>query len=64
MLTFIMHITHRDYESPSKVQVRVFDDYIEIWNPGRLPGGWTIERLKQKHESIPKNPLFLSNCSG
>lgn len=52
-------IAHRDYESPSKVQVRVFDDYIEIWNPGRLPAGWTIERLKQKHESIPKNPLLF-----
>jgi ATP-dependent DNA helicase RecG len=52
-------IAHRDYESPSKVQVRVFDDYIEIWNPGRLPEGWTVERLKQKHESIPKNPLLF-----
>jgi len=52
-------IVHRDYLSPSKVQVRVFDNYIEIWNPGRLPEGWTIEKLKQKHESIPKNPLLF-----
>jgi len=52
-------VVHRDYESTAKVQIRVFDDYIEIWNPGRLPAGWTVERLKQKHESIPKNPLLF-----
>lgn len=52
-------VVHRDYESPSKVQVRVFNDRIEIWNPGRLPRGWTVERLKQKHESIPRNPLLF-----
>jgi len=52
-------VVHRDWESPSKVQVRVFDDYIEIWNPGKLPDGWTVEKLKQKHESIPKNPLLF-----
>ncbi|GAG17889.1 unnamed protein product, partial [marine sediment metagenome] len=35
-------VVHRDYLSPSKVQVRIFDDYIEIWNPGGLPNGWTV----------------------
>lgn len=52
-------IVHRDYLSPSKVQVRVFDDYLEIWNPGALPKGWTVEKLKQKHESIPRNPVLF-----
>lgn len=37
-----------------------FDDTIEVWNPGSLPDNWTVEKLKQKHESIPKN-LLIAN---
>ena len=51
-------ICHRDYQSTANVQVRVFDDRIEVWNPGRLPEGWTVEKLKEKHESKPFNPLI------
>ncbi len=51
-------ICHRDYRSTAKIQVRIFDDRIEFWNPGRLPVGWTVEKLKQKHESRPFNPLI------
>ncbi|MBA7670997.1 hypothetical protein ES703_79146 [subsurface metagenome] len=51
-------IAHRDYWSVSKVQVRIFDDRMEFWNPGRLPEGWTVKILKEKHESIPPNPLI------
>ena len=49
-------ISHRDYETTSKVQVRIFDDRMEFWNPGRLPEGWTVETLRHVHESIPGNP--------
>ncbi len=51
-------IAHRDYRSSSKVQVRIFDDRIEFWNPGILPKGWTAETFKRKHESKPFNPLI------
>jgi len=51
-------ICHRDYESSSNVQIRIFDDRIEVWNPGSLPEGWTVDTLKRRHESRPKNPLI------
>ncbi|MFH1077523.1 MAG: ATP-binding protein [Pseudomonadota bacterium] len=52
-------VVHRDYESPSKVQVRVFDSSIELWNPGVLPSDITIEDLKKEHRSVPRNPLLF-----
>jgi len=51
-------IVHRDYRIPAKAQIRIFDDRIEFWNPGRLPEGWTVETLKTDHTSEPFNPLI------
>lgn len=53
-------ICHRDYESAANVQIRIFDDRIEVWNPGELPEGLTIEKLKGEHESKPRN-LLIAN---
>ena len=50
---------HRDYESPSKVRVRIFDDRIEVWSPGTLPDEITIEDLGREHISVPRNPLLF-----
>jgi ATP-dependent DNA helicase RecG len=54
-------ICHRDYEDTGNVQVRIFDDRIEVWNPGTLPKGLTIEDLKGEHRSQPHNTL-LAEC--
>ena len=54
-------LCHREYETTASVQVRIFDDRMEFWNPGRLPEGWTVETLKQKHKSQPYNPLLLEH---
>jgi ATP-dependent DNA helicase RecG len=54
-------VCHRDYESSGSVQIRIFDDRIEIWNPGQLPESLTVEDLKKKHESKPRNRL-IARC--
>ena len=51
-------IAHRDYNSNGAVQIMVFADRVEIWNPGRLSSQLTIERLKKPHTSYPFNPLI------
>ena len=38
-------IVHRDYMSSSDSMIRIFDDRIEFFNPGRLMAGLSIEQL-------------------
>ena len=49
-------LCHRDYASVGTVQVRIYDDRLEVWNPGRLPPDLTIEALYRQHASHPRNP--------
>ncbi len=51
-------VAHRDYASNASVQVMLFSDRLEIWNPGELPPPLTMERLRVPHPSIPRNPLI------
>jgi len=51
-------ICHRNYEEKGNVQIRVFDDYLEVWSPGELPSSLTPKDLKKTHKSIPRNPLI------
>ena len=50
-------IAHRDYASNASVQVMLFSDRLEIWNPGELPPPLTFEKLRLPHGSFPRNPL-------
>jgi ATP-dependent DNA helicase RecG len=53
---------HRDYSSyGARIQVSVFDDMIEIWNPGLLPEGIKIADLSKQHASIARNPLIADS---
>ena len=47
-------IIHKDYSSTFSF-LRVYDDRLEIWNPGLLPEQLTIESLKRNHSSYPRN---------
>ncbi len=51
-------VTHRDYTSNASVQVMLFADRLEVWNPGELPPTLTLEKLRKPHASIPHNPLI------
>ncbi len=52
-------IIHKDYAS-TFIFLRVYDDQLNIWNPGRLPDTLSIEQLKQKHSSYPRNRLIAN----
>ena len=47
-------IIHKDYTGPH-IQMKVWNDRIEIWNKGRLPEDWTVETLLEDHDSEPRN---------
>jgi len=51
-------VAHRDYTSHASVQVSLFADRLEVWNPGELPPSLTIKQLRVPHASIPRNPLL------
>lgn len=42
----------------SSVQVMLFKDRLEVWNPGKLPQGMTIAKLNKEHTSNPVNPIL------
>lgn len=39
-------VAHRDYASAAAIQVYVFADRVEVWNPGELPLSLTPESLR------------------
>lgn len=54
-------ICHRDYQINSNVQISIFDDRVEIWGCGPLPGKLTVDDLKVEHNSYPRNKL-IAKC--
>ncbi|MCD5401471.1 hypothetical protein LR013_02595 [candidate division NPL-UPA2 bacterium] len=48
-------VCHRDYTIPSNAEVRIYDDKLIVWSPGKLPLGITIEDLYKPHSSTLRN---------
>lgn len=47
---------NKDYAESSPIQIRVYENKLEIVNGGILPEGWTVETLLSSHRSMPYNP--------
>jgi len=52
-------LIHRDYFNIANfILIKVYDDRIWFYNPGRLTEGITIGELKKQHGSFLRNPLI------
>ena len=57
--SIINALSHCDYSiRGGAVNIAVYDDRVEVNNAGGLPAGITVEKLKSKHSSYPRNPLI------
>jgi ATP-dependent DNA helicase RecG len=54
-------IINKDYAALNPIHIRIYDEKVEIYNSGKLPSGWTVEHLKEEHDSKPFNP-FIANA--
>ncbi len=52
-------LIHRDYFVSAPVRLFIFDDRVEIINPGNLPDHLTIEKIRAGN-SIQRNPILAS----
>lgn len=52
-------IIHKDYSS-TQILLSIYDDRLQIWNPGNLPEELSIEDLKRDHSSYPRNRNIAS----
>ncbi len=52
-------LCHRDYFKPEANKISIFQNRVEIWNPGNFPEGMTPEDyIKGEEESVLRNPLI------
>ena len=52
-------LCHRRYDDPrASVSLAIYDDRVEIVNPGCFTNGLTPENIKKSHESFPYNHLI------
>jgi len=52
-------LAHRDYMFSAPVRLFIFDNRIEIINPGHLPNNLTVEKIRTGISNI-RNPILVS----
>ncbi len=50
-------VLHRDYSIPTDIQIRIYDDRVEVHSPGRLPGHITVPNMLD--EQFARNPKLV-----
>ena len=50
-------VVHRSYLNHGTIQVAVYDNWLEITSPGKLPMGQTMERMKEGYSKIRNETL-------
>lgn len=50
-------VLHRDYSISTDIQIRIFDNRVEIESPGRLPGYVTVKNILE--EQVARNPKIV-----
>ncbi|MBI2267552.1 MAG: hypothetical protein HYU64_20680 [Armatimonadetes bacterium] len=55
-------VAHRDYLLTSQVRLFIFDDRIEITNPGRLLNSVTVEAMRLGYHLV-RNPVIFSHLA-
>ena len=48
-------IVHKDYGTFEPVVIKIYPDRMSISNPGTLPKGWRIGKLRKDHTSVVRN---------
>jgi len=55
--TIVNEVAHRGYTSSGSVQVMLFADRLDVWNPGTLPPSLSLADLREPYRSLPENYL-------
>ncbi len=56
-------LVHRDYRLTGRITLRIFDDRLEVWSPGGLPGQIQLDANSEAGGvSLPRNPLLAATA--
>lgn len=50
-------VLHRDYSIPKDIQIRIYDNRVEVESPGKLPGHITLKNILS--EQFARNPRLV-----